>query len=200
MANIEELGKYRNAIIAKNEKDKSCLQDYIKYIICPSPDFDELLFFTKASLLIEQEIKEFLEKNNKKSKVNFFKLIEYISKIHIDDELWNAIHNIRKIRNSYAHELKNEDKKDDLINNFISHAEKINDFDGLELFPIDDYENQRSARSYYLFTIVWETLCRLNGASSDFSPSRSWLNEYIDTILDHVGKTRDEVSSEKNLK
>lgn len=180
----EELIDFRNYLLIINDKEKRCAEDFLLFVPSPNKDFDEHSFFTKFPLLIEQEIKEYLIRNNRKSGSGFYQTIEFAKKIYNDPELWHAIHNLRKIRNCYSHKLRNESEKDRLINDFLSHAEKANSFDGEKLFPIADYQNQRAVRVYYMCTFVWEFLCKLNGASSSFSLSAVWLKEYVDTVQD----------------
>tara|TARA_R110002167_G_scaffold159918_7_gene355653 strand:- start:717 stop:1352 length:636 start_codon:yes stop_codon:yes gene_type:complete len=187
----------KNAILAKNDKDRRCISDYVQYLSFPGSQYDEHAFFTKGALLIEQEIKEFLASRNRRTNKDFFTLIGYAKKLHKDDNLWDAVHNIRQLRNLYSHDLKGDDQKEKLIDDFIEHGEKVTGFDGKGWFGMSDQRNRRAFRAYFIFTLIWQELCRLNGASEDFDPARSWLDEYIDTMLAIAGKTREELFQEQ---
>ncbi len=158
-----------------NDKDRKCAIDFITFLEPPSPEFDEHAFFTKGVLLLEEEIKEFLQTQNRKTTGSFCHLTILASKIHQNKWLWHAVHNLRLIRNKYAHSLKDYDEKDALIDTFIEHAEKSISFDGESWFKLIDKKNERALRLYYLVVSVWEYLCCLNGASDSFTPASIWL-------------------------
>ena len=159
--------------------------DFTQCLPTPGPNFNSKQFFIDAALLVEKNLDMYLNAKGLSPKGDLHQKLmrsKRASESAYPVKLWKLINVIKNARNEYAHNLRLTTKAKRLERKFVYMVEKANKYNGLHVFAVSNHENRRQWRLYFAFTMVYDFLCRINGASDDFSISVMILKKMYRTL------------------
>ncbi|MAX54641.1 MAG: hypothetical protein CL537_03865 [Alcanivoracaceae bacterium] len=149
----------------------------------PAPDdkFNDYEFFMRGQILLEKELKKYLDGNGVAcSNRSFYELILEARKFSKRNRrLWDAMDTFRTVRNKYAHAEMPEKKTRRAWIKFVNIIESIFGYEGAKLFPIKNIKKKRVVRLYFSVLVSIEYLRGLCGEPLKQSPFEAFLDVYM---------------------